>query len=212
MKPRHITSGALAALCVLALVSAPVAAQSDGDFWAGLSEDDEPGLGVQVGAWLADQTSGIARRFAQLGEYIGDNEQRNASLYADDFREAFNDDAGDLAAYASERVTPSTSYDVYRVNFSDRDGGSATVFVVATVSNGTFTDAEALTPSAFEQRNRTVDHTVTADWYVSRNAADELEAFVADYASPDKNVSASYYAKMKAQYGSGLESTLWGGA
>jgi len=212
IRTRSLASVALTLVVVLAAVSAPVAAQSDDDFWGDLTADEEPGLGVQAGAWLADQTSGLARTIASLGDMVGEDEGQTASVYADDFRETFNANNRTLEAYANQRVTATTDYDVYNVTFQDKDGGAATVYVVATVQDGNFTQAEALTPSEFEARNRTVDHTITADWYVSRNAAAELEAFVVEYAEPNDDVSPTYAAQKKATYGSGLNSTLWGGA
>jgi len=86
--------------------------------------------------------------------------------------------------------------------------GSPPRYVVANASNGNWSNSRVLTPSEFNATNRTQDQYVSLDWYQSRNAAPELEAFVEEYAEPNENLSTGYRAKLLAKYGA-PESSMW---
>lgn len=204
----------VAALLVAAAVApAPASAQSDDDFWGNLGDGEDDGsLAVAAAEKIAATTSFMARQAATLGEFFGEDESGSASEYATDFQRTFNSNNGTLESYVNQRVTADTGHDVYRVYFNDKEGGNVTRYVVSTVENGNFTNARMVNQTTFDSLNRSVDYTVRADWYVSRNAADELDAFITEYAEPNKDLTSSYVAKKKAKYGSGLESGLWGGS
>lgn len=215
MNYNHPIAACLAVLCVLSLAAGPVAADHNSeDFWAGLTEDsaDESSLGIAIAKELAAGSSWVARQQASVSDFLSGESDVTAEEYADDFQETFNKNNATLEAYASKRVDATEQYDVYRLEFSDKEGGEATRYVVSTSSTGTFTNSRVVTQSTFDGLNRSIDYTVKADWFVSRNAADELQTFVDEYAEPGKNVTATYYATKKAKYGDGLESDLWGGA
>lgn len=204
----------LAALCVLSLAAAPAAASHDEeDFWGGLADDtDDSSLGVEIARNIAAATSWGARQGATVSDIFSGDSDTSAEAYADDFQETFNENNTTLEDYASERVDATEKYDVYRLEFHDRDGNEVTRYLVSNGSDGEFSNARVVDQSTFDDLNRSVDYTIEADWYVSRNAADELATFVDEYAEPNKNVTTTYYAKKKAQYGDGLESDLWGDA
>jgi hypothetical protein len=202
-------------LCVLLLVAtvaAPPVAAEDGedDFFADLAGDDDDDSVLpstrDVALFVAGITGGIARLDVP---FVGDEPTGNATTHAQGFTDAFNDNNETIESYANDRLTASTAYDTFVVHFTDDEGGNVSRYVVADVANGTYRDARVLTPSEFDATNRTVDHYVAADPYVSRHAAAEVETFVEDYAEPNETVPSSQRAAWLAEYGSGLESGMW---
>jgi len=183
-----------------------VAAQSDDDgaFFDGLiADDDDQGILEEVGIWAAGATSGVSRTYAA---YLG--EEANATTYAKDFTTAFNEHNASLEAFASERLTADTNHDVFAVHFHDREEGNVTRYVVSDVANGSWTNARVLTPTQFDETNRTADQWVSLDWYQSRAAGDELEAFVEEHAEPNEDLSRGDKASYLAKYGA-PESSMW---
>lgn len=206
--PTRLASIALVLAVVgLAVSPAPaVAAEDDESFFDGLvSEDGERGWLASAALTLTKATSGISRSWQDWTTDPG-----KADQYATDWADEVNDNSAEIAAYASERLDASDSYDTFRVDFADRDDGEATRYVVSDVSNGSWENLRVVTPDEFDDLNRTVDHTVTANWHVSRNAAEETATFVKDYVEPGESLSTTYKAAMVSKYGGGLESGLWG--
>jgi len=184
-----------------AVAPATVAAdEDDGSFFDGLVSEE----GGSLGAWIASGTSGFSRWYAST---FGDDDG-NATEYAEDFAEAYNAENETIEAYANERLEADDNHDVFAVHFHDRDGNNVTRYVVANASNGNWSNSRVLTPTEFNETNRTQDQSVSLDWYQSRNAAPELEAFVEEYAEPKENLSTGYRAKMLAKYGA-PESSMW---
>ncbi|WP_324662406.1 hypothetical protein [Haloarcula sediminis] len=202
---RAITSLLLVAVLMTAAVS-PAAAQSDdGPFFDGLvAEDDSGGFWQGVGTQIAEATGSISR----WAEARTGDDDADANEHAREFAREYNAHNETIEAYANDRLTADTDHDVFALNFTDRDDGNATVYLVSTVSDGNYTESEVLDEAAFDKRNRTVDQTVSFDWYQSRNAEDELETFVDDYAEPNEDITNSYRAKMLAKYGP-PESSMW---
>jgi len=198
----------VALLVVTAFVgagSAGVAAQSDdGAFFDGLiADDDDQGILEEVGIWVAGATSGASRTYAA---YLGD--EANATTYAEDFTNTFNEHNASLETFVSERLTADTNHDVFAVYFHDREDGNVTRYVVSDVENGSWTNARVLTPAEFDATNRTVDQWVSLDWYQSRAAGDELETFVDEHAEPNEDFSPGDKAAYLAKYGA-PESSMW---
>ncbi len=184
-----------------AVAPAGVAAQEDdGSFFDGLVSEE----GGSFGAWVAAQTSGFSRWYAST---FGDDEG-NATEHANAFAEEFNRENATIEAYANERLTADTDHDVFAVYFHDQEGNNVTRYVVANASNGNWSNSRVLTPSEFNATNRTQDQYVSLDWYQSRNAEPELDAFVEEYAEPNENLSTGYRAKMLAKYGA-PGSSMW---
>ncbi len=200
---------ALATMLVIASVGgaaiapAAVTAQEEEDddsFFDGLVSEE----GGSLGAWIASGTSGFSKWWAKT---FGDDEG-NATEYADDFAETYNAENATIEAYANERLGADDNHDVFAVHFHDRDGHNVTRYVVANASNGNWSNSRVLTPSEFNETNRTQDQYVSLDWYQSLSAADELDAFVEEYAEPNENLSTGYRAKLLAKYGA-PESSMW---
>ncbi len=138
--------------------------------------------------------------------YLGD--EANATTYAEDFTNTFNEHNASLETFVSERLTADTNHDVFAVYFHDREDGNVTRYVVSDVENGSWTNARVLTPAEFDATNRTVDQWVSLDWYQSRAAGDELETFVDEHAEPNEDFSPGDKAAYLAKYGA-PESSMW---
>jgi hypothetical protein len=187
-----------------ALTGVVVAQEDDADatFAEKLIEPGDqgaPGIGIDIARAAARATSLPDRLYTQL---VGD--EGNASKHAQDFQDEFNQNNDTIQAYSNKRINASTSLDVLELTFTDEAGNQATVYLAATVSNESYQNMRVV-----DNTSRTVDESITADWYLSRNAASELEAFVADFAEPDRDLTQTYKAKMIAKYASDVNGTLW---
>lgn len=203
---RHLT---LVGVVMLALVATPVAAQSDQGFIGDLIEDGDQGqdgIAADIAIEVAEIGGEIARTSAALG--LGDEaSDATASEYASEATTAFNDHNETLQAVANANVDATTDNDVFAVYFHDRDGGNVTRYIVADVVDGEYESVRMVTPTEFNDTNRTQDHYVSLDWYASGNAAAEIDAF-AEAHQTDANVSRSEAAALYGEYGSGVESDL----
>jgi len=201
-----VVSIVFAALLVSSAVASPaLAAEDDDGFFDGLVDDDsDVSLTEKAGMYVTSATSWATRKRASVFSDSG-----NATRYADDFESEFDANNETIESYSSARLDATSDYDVFRVEFHDRDDNTVSRYVVADVSNGSWENARVVNQSEFDSLNRTQDHYVSLDWYQSKHAADELDAFVGDYATEDKDLTASYRAKMLAQYGA-PDSDMWG--
>lgn len=200
------------ALCVILLLASvgvqPALADHNDSFVDGLVEDDDSSSWTaDLGQWMARRSGTLAKNYAAL---TADTEGETAEEYATDLKEEFNSERDDLTPYANDRLEASTDRDVFRLCTSDQEGGSDVVYLVSNVSNDSWTDERIVSAETFQSLNRTVDYTVAMDWYASRNADEELDGFVEQFAEDDTAVSTTYRAKMVAQYGSSVQSDLWG--
>lgn len=196
----------LAVLLVASTVAVPTTATAtaDGSFFDGLVADESRvTIPQKVGNFVMGLTSWVARQKAALGDDPG-----NATRYANEFQSEFNTQNATIEAYASARLNASAAHDVYRLNFTDREGNVVTRYLVSDVRNGSWQNVRVVTPTRFQQLNRSVDHWVAFDWYQSRNAASELDQFVDEYARPNRDLTKGYRASMLAKYGAPT-SDLW---
>lgn len=202
---------ALAVLITVATVGvAPAVATheddtDDGSFVDGLVS--EQCTWTEVACLTASNTGKLSKWYADL---TTDTDGETADQYAADLQQEFNAESADLQALGNDELDASTSRDVFRVCLNDQQDGHAERYVVSNISNGDWTDTRMVNQSTFDSLNRSVDHNVSLDWYASRNAADELEAFDEKFADDRKNVSKTYHAKMVAEYGDSVQSDLWG--
>jgi len=200
-----VLSIVFAALLVSSVVASPALADESGgeeSFFDGLVDSETAvGLGQQAASVVAEATSWAARTKAKV---FNDN-AGNATKYASEFTDSFNEQNETIQSYANARLDATADYDVFAVHFHDRSEGNVTRYVVADVSNGNYSNTRAVSELPM---NRGVDHHVSLDWYQSKHASDELESFVDDYAAKEKDVSAGYRAKMLAKYGA-PDSSLW---
>ena len=206
----HRTTRVILAVCLAtSALAGVVVAQADTEDMTYIEQLQTPGDQGSDGflpslaeiAPTASQYLTAGNRFWEAR--VGDADTETATMYATNFQQTFNDHNETLVAYANQRMTASTSYDVIRLEFHDLDGTEATRYLVADVTNSSYQSARVVNSTS-----RSVDGTITADWYVSRHATPELEAFITDYADPGENVSLSWWASTATQYGSGWNSTF----
>lgn len=153
---------------------------------------------------LAKATGGASRTVADLTTDAGD-----AEAYADAFQATFNAEADTIRRYVNDRFDADET--VMAIRFADREGGHSERYVLADVE-GSATDFEemrAVAPDRFDELDRSVDRRVVIDWHLSRNAADELRAFVDRFATAGEDPSPSYVAKTAATYGDSFEGDLF---
>lgn len=205
MIQRHTITVAAVAVLLVVTATAPAAAAEESFFGGVVADDGDDGyLNVpDVARSLAEVSGTVARQIATL-PVVGDETDGTASTYAQDFTDSFNQNNRTIQEYANKRLDADTDHDVFVVYFNDRDGNNVSRYVVSNASSGSWSNARVV-----KTTNRTVDHWISADWYASRHADEELEHFVDEYAEPGKNVTQAYRARMLAKYGSGLNSSLW---
>lgn len=152
---------------------------------------------------LARATGGASRKVAESKTEPGD-----AGRYADAFGAAVDEHAATLRRYVNDRADPGDR--VVAVRFADRNGTRTERYVVASAgSSGDVDELRVLDPGGFEELDRGVDHRLELDWYLSRNAADELRRFVEEFAEDGRDPSQSYVAKTAAKYGDSVEGDLF---
>lgn len=207
----RIGSLLLAVLLVTALagaVAAPAAAQEedDGSWTDGLFEDTARSIGDHISEIAGSLARGYEKRF---GEDPGTNASQNVRSFAATFNDLAATDPT-FGDYAEGRIEATDDRLTYEVTCSDRDGNQATMYVVADRNDTKFVNERMVTPSEFEDMDRTVDYWIEADWYACENAEEELNKFYDNFVLPDKDVSTSEKARIRAQYMSGVETNLWG--
>lgn len=206
----------LTALAIMALIltvpigvgmfAAPVSAQdsdpgenSVADALFTDEDEDEDGDTGGIGN-LPDFVSGLVARYSPLTDRP---EKADADEYATDLKTTFNQNNETLLNWTNSRVTvdKDTPTDI-RLKLQDESGNSRWVFVVAekNTTSGDFTSAKAMNLSEYKATGREVDLTYRLSPYASRNAADELDTFISEYAAPGKDVERSYLAEMAGEY------------
>lgn len=202
MKRNTLAILALAAAVVIAstaFAAAPVQAQSgeDSSVVDALFSDDED----DTDTWelISSAVSGFVDKYSPLADRP---EEADAAEYGDRVQSEFNSNSGVLMDWTNSRTTASTDMDVVRLKFKDESGNTAYRFVVADVNatTGNYTNAQMVNASEFDSLDREVDTTYRLSPYASRNAADELETFVDEYAEPGENVTQSYLAHLAGEY------------
>jgi hypothetical protein len=152
---------------------------------------------------LAKKTGGLSRTVADLTSESG-----HVEGYADDFQETFNANAETLRRYANDRLDVGDV--AVAIRFADREGNHSERYLVALADEPTSTleEVRIVDPERFENLDRSIDRRVAVDWYLSRNAADELETFLETFADQNRDPPHAYVAKTAAKYGDSVEGDL----
>lgn len=152
---------------------------------------------------VAKKTGGLSRAVAGLTSDPGD-----AREYADAFQETFNANAETLRQYANDRLDAGDT--VTAIRFGDRQGHQSKRYLVASTDETAkdLEEAQVIDHKRFENLDQSIDQHVAVDWYLSRNAATELETFVEKFADQNKDPSQTYMAKIAVKYGDSVESDL----
>lgn len=198
---RHTTIIAVAAAVVLivALATAtPTTAASDDGLIGDLVDDEDDGRDWSATIW-GTATGSAARAWGGVHGFFAD--ESAMSDEADAVESLYNEHADEFEAYVNERATATTDVDVVRIVW-DNDGESAERYLVATVSNGNYTDSEVV-----RSTDRGVDGTVTLDGHAARSSSDELEHLYDEYVEPGANVSDAdgYVSRLASEYGGSVE-------
>lgn len=191
-----LTTAALAGPAV-----APVQGQSDDDGLLDTLFGGEDGdLGILDAATA--YAGGLMDRYSPWSGA----EKADSEDYAEDVQATINANSDTLRNWTNERATADTDHDVARVKLTDEDGGSTWLFIVSDVnaSTGEYTSLKAMGLSEFKDTGREVDLTYRLDSYASRNADDELETFVSEYAEPGDDVTKEYLLGLAGKYGGGV--------
>ena len=153
---------------------------------------------------LAKATGGVSRTVAGARSEPGDAEK-----YADRFAAAVAEHEATLRRYANARTDAGDR--TVAIRFADRNGNRPKRYVVASSDESASDIAELQVhePDRFEALDRSVDHRLKLDWYLSRNAAAELRQFVDKFAAAGRDPSQSYVAKTAAKYGDSIEGDLF---
>lgn len=198
----------LLAAALAGAVASPAAAQSsdENDGWT-------EGMFSDATDFIGEAMSDLAGKFARGWEKrFGENPNRNATENVEEFATTFNDLASTsptFGDYLEGRVKATDNRLTYEVTCSDRQGRTATRYVVADRNGDRFVNERVVTPSEFESMNRTVDYWIEADWYACENAPEELNKLYDNYVLDDEDIPASERARLAAQYKSGIETNLW---
>lgn len=157
--------------------------------------------GSSVGR-VVEKTGELSRAAEGLRSEPGDAEE-----YADAFQETFEANAEALRRYANDRLDAGDA--AVAIEFVDRHGGESERYLVASADDGgDLEEVRVVAPDRFGSLDRSVDRRVALDWYLGRNAADELEAFVGEFADGNEDPSEGYVAKLAAKYGDSVEDDL----
>lgn len=122
-------------------------------------------------------------------------EQVTATEACGDLQAAVNADAATIQQWVNNRTTPATDLDTLALTCDIHDE-SATVYLTANVTNGTYTDAAVV-----DTTDREPDAACTLSEDAAVNAGDEVETFVDAFADPGEDVTANYQSRLAAQYG-----------
>jgi hypothetical protein len=208
---KRIGSLALAVLLVTALAGAavaPAAAQQDDEeetFLGDVFEETTGGVFETIAGVTGEAVRAYEMRF-------GDNPEMNATQTVERLSSTFNERASTSPTwsdYLNERVNATDSRLTYEITCTDREGNSATRYIVADRNGSDFVNERAVTPSEFAEMNRTVDYWIKADWYVCENANEEIKTVYRENVVPGEDISRTKRASLAAKYESGIETNLW---
>lgn len=186
----------IVAILVTTVTVAPAAAQTDDSSGLlGVIEDDEGNIDLSEAALaFADRVVYAATSrspFGDGGPTAGEN--------ADAITAAVNEHSDEWATYADSQLGDDvnrTDYDVIEVQTTGSDGETDTLYIVGTVTNGTFETIEAV-----ESTDRTVDYRVELSEYASRKVAGDLDWIYATYVTEDRDIESSARSRFAGKYG-----------
>ncbi len=190
----------LALVVVLAsTAAAPTVAADSGDSVLGDFVDDESDTDWSaVAAGVMDKVLWQASQYTSLSDAEAD--QQAAEADRADLQETFNANNESIENYTNARFGGNASeWDVIAINHV-RDDGEATQYLVADANESNFSNARMVNST-----DRTVDKELTLKGYASDNAHTELETFVEEFVSEDRDVTQSYVRELASKYSGYVE-------
>lgn len=188
---RRITTILLAALIVASALPAPAMAGHDDE-----SETILNSVVTNDGGRL-DAVTGMVAGYYQRAQafFAARGDDETPAQHADNLQAAFNQNSGTIQSYVNKRANASTGANVLKLTFTENDEGSSTVYIVADVNGSDYENATAV-----DSTSRTVDEECTLEGAAARNADDELDRFVTEFAEPDKDTTARYKSELVTEY------------
>lgn len=185
--------------CLLTTAATPVAAQSSN---SGLLDSmfSEATLSERISA-ANDAVGGLVDRLgyevSSRTSLIGGQPDRNATAHADALASTYNNNSVAIEDYVNQRFDGDASqWDVIEIHVVDGDTETTRYLTADATSNDTF---ENTTMTA--NTSRSVDQTIEIRDYAAKNADDELQTFVDDYVTEDKDIDAALQQRLAQQYG-----------
>lgn len=193
----------LVALLLVTSAVTPVAAQdSDDDSESILNSVIEAESGDRLDAILG-AASGFYARAQNMFQARADDQ--TPAEHAADTKQVFNDNNETLLTYVNDRSTASTDADVVALRFTEEDETSETIYLVADVNNSTYQSAQMVNST-----DRTVDEECTLEDSATRNADEELDTFVTEFATGNENTTSRYRSRMVTEYSGKVSCTFIG--
>lgn len=201
---KRIVSLLVVVLMLTSTLSGVVVAQSDDEmsFFDQLATEGDQGADGIV----RDAVRGALGSTTTTDKLIADlfTDAQDPEQHATEFQDSFNENNQSIETYVNDRVNASTSLDVIEITFENKDGENATRYLVADVQDDAYANARVVNTT-----NRTVDESITAEWYLARNAGSELDTFVSEYAEPNENITLTYELNMYRKYSSSVTGAVW---
>lgn len=209
MNSRQWLSIIVGAMVLSQMAVAPAAAQSDESVWGSMGETvcNPADENVSTLDCFRAANSGIlsigARvQYKAAGASPLTDDEPQVQSYADALQETYNTNNQTLETYVNDRFDGNASeHNVITLEFK-AGGDTATRHLVADADNSTFSNS-----SVVNTTDRAVDHTVTFHDFAASDAGDELQRFVDEYASEDKDIDAPLVNRLANRYGGDVDAS-----
>lgn len=194
-----LTTLAITAVIIIAALAtgpAAVSAQSDNSVVDTLFSPDSEGNATTADR-VVEAAKGTAFKF--LHKYRSDDD-KNATAMASAVQSTYNNNSVQIENWTNSRVSADPAYDTIQIKFTDEDGGSAYLFLVADVNGTDYENSRAIGMTEFRTLDREVDKQYRLSPTGSSMANGELETFITDYVETGKSPSQQYLDNMKGKF------------
>lgn len=210
IRSTHTRAAAVLVVGLVLVSSLPAGvatAQSDEDDGSVLSDvlDVEvSGLGDTVDGFL-----GVVQGLVDRGSAAISGANRSVTDCRADLMAEFNQHSDAYVSELNAATSPSSDRDVLQVRCVEdprrpwADSEATSFYIVANVSDGSYTNA-----SAVETTNRTVDETVVLKGIAREQLADDLATYRETYIEGNETVGKAYQQRMTAKYAGNVYGTV----
>lgn len=199
---------AIAAVLALASVTGPAAAQSDESVWDSMGETvcNPAADGVSTLDCITAANSNILS-IAERGQYkvatssVLGSPDTKADEYATEVADTYNANNESIENYTNSRFDGDASeHNVIELEFEASDETSTRYLVADVDSEDNFTNSQVVNST-----DRTADHTVTFHDFAAADASDELQRFVDEYVTEDRNIDPALVNRLGNRYGGDVD-------